>query len=286
MARTWFITGAARGIGAEIMKAALAAGDQVAAAGRDPARILQAFASRPERFLPVRLDVAEPDQAAMAVEAAVERFGAIDNLVNNAGYGQLGAFEENEPADIARQFAVNVFGLFDVTRAVLPLMRWQRSGYIFNITSVGGFRGAPGASLYSASKFAIEGFSESLAHELGQFGIAVTIVEPGAFRTDFLDESSIRYGRKVVADYAEHSANLRALYDGRNGQQAGDPAKLAATIVDLAGREKPPLRFVAGSDAVGMLETKIESLRSELDAWRALSLATDGAYDDVVRVER
>ena len=286
MARTWFITGAARGIGAEIMKAALAAGDQVVAAGRDPAKILQAFAARTERLLPVRLDVAEPGQAAMAVEAAVERFGAIDILVNNAGYGQLGAFEENEPADIARQFAVNVFGLFDVTRAVLPLMRRRGSGHIFNVTSVGGFRAAPGASLYSASKFAVEGFSEGLAQEVAQFGIAVTIVEPGAFRTDFLDESSIRYGRKAIADYAERSAGLRAVYDGRNQRQAGDPAKLAAAIVDIAGREKPPLRFVAGSDAVGMLETKIENLRSELDAWRALSIATDGAFESVVRVER
>jgi NAD(P)-dependent dehydrogenase (short-subunit alcohol dehydrogenase family) len=286
MARTWFITGAARGIGAEIVKAALAVGDQVVAAGRDPAGISEAFAAPPERLFAVRLDVAEPGQAESAVAAAAERFDGVDILVNNAGYGQLGAFEENEPADIARQFAVNVFGLFDVTRAVLPLMRRRRSGRIFNITSVAGFRGGPGASLYSASKFAVEGFSESLALELAQFGIAVTIVEPGAFRTGFLDDRSIRYGRTIVADYAEHSANLRAIYGARNRQQAGDPARLASTIVDLAGRDKPPLRFVAGSDAVGMLETKIDNLRSELAAWRALSVATDGAYDSSVRVER
>jgi NAD(P)-dependent dehydrogenase (short-subunit alcohol dehydrogenase family) len=168
--------------------------------------------------------------------------------------------------------------VFNVTRAVLPVMRKQRAGRIFNITSIGGLRGGPGASLYAASKFAIEGFSESLALEIAEFGIALTLVEPGFFRTDFLDPSSARYGDNRIADYDAFTKRLTDNYGPRNHQQAGDPAKLAAILVDLARREKPPLRFVAGSDAVAMFETKIASVSAELAQWRALSVTTDGAF--------
>ena len=278
MSKTWFVTGAARGIGAEIVKAALAAGERVVATGRDPAKVAQAFDASPERLLVTTLDVAIPGQAETAAAAAIARFGGIDVLVNNAGYGQLGAFEQQGPADAERQFATNVFGVFNVTRAVLPVMRKQRSGRIFNITSIGGLRGGPGASLYAASKFAIEGFSESLALEIAEFGIALTLVEPGFFRTDFLDPSSARYGDNRIADYDAFTKGLRDNYDARSHQQAGDPAKLAAILVDLATREKPPLRFVAGSDAVAMFEIKIASISAELAQWRALSVTTDGAF--------
>jgi NAD(P)-dependent dehydrogenase (short-subunit alcohol dehydrogenase family) len=275
MTKTWFVTGAARGIGAAIVRAALAAGDRVVATGRDPAKLVRTFAAAPEQFLAVALDVTDEAQAVAAAEAAIGRFGGIDVLVNNAGYGQFGAFEENEPEDAQRVFATNVFGVFNVTRSVLPVLRRQRAGHIFNISSVGGMRGSAGASLYSATKFALEGFSESLALEVAPFGISVTIVEPGFFRTDFLDGSSVRYGRLVVRDYAEASAQRRAGFDERSHQQAGDPAKLGAVMVDLASREKPPLRFAAGSDAVEIIAAKIERLGAELETWRPLSIATD-----------
>ncbi|HEY4925686.1 MAG TPA: SDR family NAD(P)-dependent oxidoreductase [Roseiarcus sp.] len=278
MSKIWFVTGAARGIGAEIVKAALAAGEKVVATGRDPAKVAQAFDASSEKLFVTTLDVAVAGQAESAVAAAIARFGGIDVLVNNAGYGQLGAFEQQGPADAERQFATNVFGVFNVTRAVLPVMRKQRAGRIFNITSIGGLRGGPGASLYAASKFAIEGFSESLALEIAEFGIALTLVEPGFFRTDFLDPSSARYGDNRIADYDAFTKRLTDNYGPRNHQQAGDPAKLAAILVDLARREKPPLRFVAGSDAVAMFETKIASVSAELAQWRALSVTTDGAF--------
>jgi NAD(P)-dependent dehydrogenase (short-subunit alcohol dehydrogenase family) len=278
MSKIWFVTGAARGIGAEIVKAALAAGEKVVATGRDSAKVAQAFDASPEKLLVTTLDVAVAGQAESAVAAAIAHFGGIDVLVNNAGYGQLGAFEQQGPADAERQFATNVFGVFNVTRAILPVMRKQRFGRIFNITSIGGLRGGPGASLYAASKFAIEGFSESLALEIAEFGIALTLVEPGFFRTDFLDPSSARYGGNRIADYDAFTKRLTDNYGPRNHQQAGDPAKLAAILVDLARREKPPLRFVAGSDAVAMFETKIASVSAELAQWRALSVTTDGAF--------
>jgi NAD(P)-dependent dehydrogenase (short-subunit alcohol dehydrogenase family) len=275
MAKTWFITGAARGLGAEIARAALAAGDRVVAAARDPARAAEGLPADAERMLAVALDVTDAAQAMLAAMAAAERFGGIDVLVNNAGYGQFGAFEENTDAEVERQFATNVFGVFNVTRAVLPVMRRQRSGHIFNISSIGGIRGGQGGSLYSASKFAVSGFSESLAQEVAGFGIAVTVVEPGFFRTDFLDGSSVRYGSHPIEDYAEFAAALRENWGARNHQQAGDPPKLGAALVRLASETKPPVHFVAGSDAVGVVEAKIARMREELESWRTLSVSTD-----------
>lgn len=278
MSKIWFVTGAARGIGAETVKAALAAGDKVVATGRDADKVARAFDAGPERLLALTLDVTDPAQAETAATVAVERFGCIDVLVNNAGYGQLGIFEENSPETAERQFAVNVFGLFDVTRAVLPVMRRQRAGHIFNITSIAGIRGGAGASLYCASKFAVEGFSESLAQEVAPFGIRVTLIEPGYFRTDFLDATSVGWGDNPIGDYAGMSAELRGFFEDRNHQQAGDPAKLGALLVDLAGRAEPPLRFPVGSDAVAVSAERIESLRAEFDAWRDLSATTDGTF--------
>jgi len=278
MTRTWFITGAARGIGAAIARAAIGVGDTVVATARDPAKVTQAIEAPADRLLALPLDVTNAVQVQAMVEAAIGQFGRIDVLVNNAGYGQLGIFEENEPGDAERQFATNVFGLFNVTRAVLPTMRRQRAGHIFNLSSIAGMRGGPGGGIYCSSKHAVEGLSESLSHEVASFGIHVTLVEPGFFRTDFLDDSSVRFGANPIADYAELSATLRSGYAARNHQQAGDPAKLAAAIVDLAGREKPPLRFAAGSDAVAIIGAKIDSLKAELEAWRDLSVSTDGAF--------
>lgn len=275
MSKVWFITGASRGIGLEITRAALAAGDKVVATARTPANIMALFEAGQERLLALSLNVTAPEEAPAAVKAALEAFGRIDVLVNNAGYGQLGMFEESSSAEVEKQYRVNLFGTMDVTRAILPVMRSQRSGHIFNITSIGGLRGGAGGSLYCSTKFALEGLSESLAAELESFGIHVTAVEPGFFRTDFLDGSSVRYADASIADYAEASEKLRTFYDARSHQQAGDPKKLAEALVQLAAHAHPPLHFLAGTDAVAVMEARIERDQTELATWRHLSMTTD-----------
>jgi NAD(P)-dependent dehydrogenase (short-subunit alcohol dehydrogenase family) len=196
-------------------------------------------------------------------------------LVNNAGYGQLGMFETIEADAIAKQYQTNVFGTFNVVRAVLPTMRKQRSGHILNISSIGGVVGFGGATAYTSSKFAIEGFSEDLAIEVRPFGIHVTIVEPGFFRTDFLDGSSVKYGTIEIADYAEAVAKQRAQYDAHNHKQPGDPSKLGPAIVKIVQSGHPPLRYDAGSDAVRMTEEALEKRVAELAEWKELSVSTD-----------
>jgi len=283
MSKVWFITGANRGIGLGIARAALAAGDRVVATGRRLHALRQAFPEPRPQLLLAALDVTDEAQALAAVEQAQSAFGRIDVLVNNAGYGQLDHFEQIAAADIRRQFDTNVFGLMNVTRAVLPLMRRQRAGHVLNLSSMGGVLGFGGASVYCATKFAVEGFSESLAQELKPLGIHVTLVEPGFFRTDFLDASSVRYGQHVVADYAEAAAAQRAFFDQRNHRQAGDPDKLAAVLVQLAHQAEqarqaePPLRFAAGSDAVEAIGATLAERQREIERWRALSVSTDGA---------
>lgn len=286
MSKTWFITGAARGLGAAIAEAAMAAGDRVVATGRRRDAVAERLGPDGERLLSLTLDVTRELQARDAVAAAVERFGSIEVLVNNAGYGHLGIFEETTDADARAQYDTNVFGVLNVTRAVLPVMRRQRAGQVFNLSSLGGLLGGEAGALYCATKFAVEGFSESIAKEVAPFGIRVTIVEPGFFRTDFLDPSSVRLAPGTVDDYAEMSAGLRAFWTQRSGHQAGDPAKLGRIIVELAGRPDAPLRFAAGSDAVAVVEGKIASLRAELDAWRELSVTTDGDYAPEVQGAR
>jgi NAD(P)-dependent dehydrogenase (short-subunit alcohol dehydrogenase family) len=196
-------------------------------------------------------------------------------LVNNAGYGHLGFFEEADAADIEAQYATNVFGLFNVTRAALPAMRAARRGRVFNLSSTAGLRGIAAGSLYCSSKFAVEGFSESLAQELEPFGIHVTIVEPGPFRTDFLTPGSLRFAAGEVADYAARRVELRAGFEQRNGKQAGDPVRLAEAIVALSNEAAPPMRFAAGALAVAAFEAKLASMKADLERWRDLGLATD-----------
>ena len=278
MQKTWFITGAGRGLGAEIAKAALAAGDRVVAAGRNRAAVSDRLGPNSDRLLAVELDVNNEAQAQTAVDATVARFGTIDVLVNNAGYGHLGLFEETSEQDVQAQFGTNLFGVFSVTRAVLPVMRAARAGRIFNVSSLAGMRGTAFGSLYCASKFALEGFSESLAQEVAPFGILVTIVEPGPFRTDFLSAESIRFGAHALADYDERRPALRASFEQRDGRQPGDPAKLAAAVVRLAGEPAPPMRFVAGSIAFDSIKAKLVDMQAELEHWQPLSVGTDGQY--------
>ena len=275
MNKTWFITGASRGLGADIAAAALKAGDRVVATGRQRAAVADALGPDNDRLLTLSLDVADAAQAQAAVAAALARFGGIDVLVNNAGYGHLGYFEESSDEDIRAQYATNVFGLFNVTRAVLPAMRAARRGHVFNLSSTAGYRGIETGALYSSSKFAVEGFSESLAAELKPFGIHVTIVEPGPFRTDFLKPESIRFVGHEVADYADRRAAQRASFEQRNGKQPGDPVRLAEALVTLAGESEPPLRFTAGAMAVGGLDAKLAAMKIELDRWRELGVSTD-----------
>lgn len=283
MQETWFITGASRGLGVQIAKTAMRAGDRVVAAGRKRTAVNSSLGPDSKQLLSVELDVTDADQARAAVDAAVSRFGAIDVLVNNAGYGHLGFFEETTIQDAQTQFATNLFGVFNVIRAVLPIMRSARKGRIFNISSLAGILGSELASLYCASKFALEGFSESLSKEVTPFGLFVTIVEPGPFRTDFLSSDSLRFGENVVADYDERRARVRASFEQRNGRQPGDPAKLAEAMIRLAREAKPPMRFIAGSIAVDAAEAKFAGMRAELDSWRQLSVSTDGNYSQGTR---
>ena len=282
MHRVWFVTGATRGIGSEIAKAALVAGNKVVATGRKADAVRKALGAS-EHLFATALDVTDEDQIQSAVNAAVERFGRIDVLVNNAGYGQLGIFEETTPQQVRAQFDTNVFGLMAMTRAVLPIMRKQRSGRIFNISSIAGLKGFPGASIYNSSKFAVEGFSQSIAGELAPLGIYVTAISPGYFRTDFLDASSVQYGQHTIEDYAKGAADLRASMESHNHAQAGDPAKLATVILQLADTEQPPISFVAGSDAVDLAMSAIAAQKSQIEAWRDLSVSTDGVWAPPLR---
>jgi NAD(P)-dependent dehydrogenase (short-subunit alcohol dehydrogenase family) len=278
MAKTWFITGAGRGLGAKIAKAVMRAGDRVAAAGRSRKAITNILGPDGEQLQSVELDVASASQARRAVDVAVARFGAIDVLVNNAGYGHVGFFEELTTQDAEAQFATNLNGVLNVTWAALPVMRRARQGRIFNLSSLGGIVGAQLYSLYCASKFALEGFSESLAKEIAPFGLYVTIIEPGPFRTDFLKPESLRFGQNRIAEYDKRRALLLAGLASRDGQQPGDPSKLADAIVRLANEASPPMRFIAGSVALSAAEQKLAAMRAELDRWRQLSASTDGEF--------
>jgi NAD(P)-dependent dehydrogenase (short-subunit alcohol dehydrogenase family) len=272
--RVWFITGASRGLGALIAKAALADGNAVIAAGRNVAAIAERLGDS-LALLPVALDVTNEAQAKTAVEAVVEKFGRIDVLVNNAGFGLLGAIEESSDADVRRMYDTNVFGLLNITRAVLPVMRSQRAGHIINMSSLGGYRSAAGFGAYCSTKFAVEGLTEALRAELKPLGIHATVVEPGYFRTDFLDPSSLVVAREVIADYDETSGNVRRIAANMNHNQPGDPEKLATALVELVDSQTPPLRLPLGTDALKAIAEKNAYVTQETETWKALSQSTD-----------
>jgi NAD(P)-dependent dehydrogenase (short-subunit alcohol dehydrogenase family) len=276
--RVWFITGASRGFGALIAAEALAAGDAVVATARDPSHVTAKLGEHP-RLLAARLDITQESQAREAVEAAIRRFGRIDVLVNNAGFGLLGAVEEASAQEVERVFRTNVFGLLTVTRAVLPQLRKQRSGHVLNFSSIGGYASAPGWGVYCATKFAVEGLSEAMAGELAPLGVHVTIVEPGYFRTDFLDGQSLAVAQDRIADYDGTSGAIRQHAQVMNHTQPGNPARLARAILALVNAPQPPLRLALGSDTVARIAEKNREVTRELEAWRALSLSTDGFED-------
>jgi NAD(P)-dependent dehydrogenase (short-subunit alcohol dehydrogenase family) len=276
LSRSWLITGAGRGIGLHLAQAALAQGDRVVATSRRREDLVRQLGADSEQLLSVALDVTDADQVRHGIDTALARFGAPDVLVNNAGYGHYGFFEELNLTDAREQFETNFFGVLNVTWAVLPSMRAAGSGRLFNISSLAGLLAGQTGSMYCASKFALEGFSESLARELLPFGIFVTIVEPGPFRTDFLTPQSLHQRHTPLAVYDARRAESQAGVEARHGRQPGDPHKLARAIIQLAAEPNPPLRFVAGSIAMDATLSKLDSVRAGIDQWRDLSVSTDG----------
>src|SRR5256714_2422397 len=273
----WLITGAGRGMGVDIAKAALAAGYKVVATGRNTDKVAKALGKSAD-LLVVKLDVTKPADAEAAVKAAVDRFGRIDVLVNNAGNFYAGFFEEITPEDFRAQVETNLFGPVNVTRAVLPVMRTQRSGLIVMISSTAGISGQEFVSAYAASKFGVEGWIESLTPEVAPFGIRTMLVEPGFFRTELLTEESTNYPEPSIDDYAERTKQTVTAWKGMHGKQGGDPGKLAGALIQLAGQDEPPLRWVAGADAVQTVEQKAKDLLAQADAYRELSSSL--SHDD------
>jgi NAD(P)-dependent dehydrogenase (short-subunit alcohol dehydrogenase family) len=278
--KTWFITGAGRGMGVAFAKAALAAGHTVVASGRNPDAVAQAVGDADD-LLVVKLDVTSAQDADAAVKAAVDRFGGIDVLVNNAASFYAGYFEELTPEQMERQLTTSLIGPMNVTRAVLPVMRKQRSGHVVTISSSAGFAGFEYGTAYAASKFGVDGWMESLAPEVEPFGIHTTVVNPGFFRTELLTDESTNYAPASIEDYAERNAAQREFWDGMNGKQTGDPAKLAAALLTLADEPRPPFRFIAGADALAQAEEKLAERQQQIDDYRELSssLALDETED-------
>ncbi|MGK9166175.1 SDR family NAD(P)-dependent oxidoreductase [Inquilinus limosus] len=272
--KTWFITGASRGFGLRIAQLALAQGDNVVATARKAAAVAERLGEHPN-LLAMPLDVTDETQARAAAARAVERFGRIDVLLNNAGFGLLGAVEEATAEEVEALYRTNVFGLLAVTRAVLPQMRAQRSGRILNISSIGGYRSAPGFGVYCSTKFAVEGLSEALHHELAPLGIHVTVVEPGYFRTDFLDSSSLTTSGTRIGDYDGTAGATRSRAADLNHGQPGDPDKLASVLVAFADTPNPPLRLPLGSDTVAAIEAKHVADAAILAEWRSVAVSTD-----------
>jgi NAD(P)-dependent dehydrogenase (short-subunit alcohol dehydrogenase family) len=275
--KVWLITGAGRGMGADIAKAALAAGHAVVATGRNSDAVSQALGQSSD-LLTVALDVTSRSDAEGAVRAAVERFGRIDVLVNNAASFYAGYFEELTPEQFERQLSVSLIGPMNVTRAVLPVMRKQRSGHIISISSSAGLAaGFDFVSAYAASKFGLEGWMESLQAEVARFGITTTVVNPGFFRTELLTEQSTNYAEPSIADYDERRGPLVEYWKSQNGRQSGNPAKLARALITIASPKQPPRRFIAGADAIATAEQKIADLKAQIEAHRELS--TSLAFD-------
>ena len=278
MSKVWFITGAGSGIGAAVARAALRAGDRVVATGRNLDKVRSALHDvAGDKLALVQLDVADEARASAAAGEAVERFGRIDVAVNNAGYSLLGNFEEMTTAELQSQLATNFYGVAHVMRAVLPVMRKQRSGHVINITSLAGVVGFRHCAAYAASKFAVEGLSLSVAAEVERFGIKITLVEPGFFRTDLLDDRNARYPAHVLDDYAAEG-KARETWSAYNGTQQGDPAKLGEALVRIAAMPNPPKQFFAGSDALAVIRPALEARLREINDHEGLSKSTDGGF--------
>lgn len=276
--KIWFVTGASKGLGFILVKNLLNEGFVVAATSRSIAELQKAIGEKNDSFLPLEVDLTDESSVKKAIDQTAAYFGNIDVIVNNAGYGLTGALEELTDAEARQNFEVNVFGSLNVIRLAMPLLRAQKSGHIFNIASIGGFSGAfPGFGIYCATKFAVHGFSESLAAEVKPFGVHVTVVSPGYFRTSFLEASSLGVPQNPIQEYQ----NVRAVQDAHqnsiNGAQMGDPEKAAGEMITVAGLEQPPLHLFLGQDAYDLAEAKIQAVRSDLELMRSTATAT--AFD-------
>ena len=269
--KVWLITGAGSGIGLEIAKAALSAGNKVVATGRDANKVTKAIDDSTNNLLVVKMDVTNPKEISTGINSAIEKFGTIDVLVNNAGNFYAGFFEELSQDQVERQIATNLFGPMNVTRAVLPVMRKNKSGHIISISSTAALVGYELCSAYAASKFGLEGWMESLQMEVAPFDIHTTIVEPGFFRTNLLEPSSTIWSELQVEDYTDRIAALRPFWESMSGKQGGDPAKLAAALLTIAGEKIPPKRWMAGADAISEAERKAKELIDQANAYRELS---------------
>ena len=281
MSKTIFVTGAGRGLGADIARQALAAGHQVVATGRSPENVAQVLGEQ-DNLLVTALDITDPANAETAARQAIDHFGRVDVLINNAANFYAGYFEEISPAQMRQQIETNLFGPMNVTRSVLPIMRRQRQGHIITMSSLAGLVGQEFCVAYAAAKFGVEGWMESLRFDLAPFGINTTIVEPGFFRTELLVDASTSWAEMCIDDYAERTAATKATWQAMNGQQPGDPTKLARAIITLAEQNNPPARFVAGADAIAAVEAKAHQLLEQADASRELGL--DLALDASVTV--
>jgi len=268
--KVWLITGTSRGMGVDFARVALAAGNAVVATGRNTDAVAKAV-GQADNLLVVKLDVTSPADAKAAVQATVDHFGRIDVLVNNAANFYGGYFEELTPEQIEQQLAASLIGPMNVTRAVLPVMRKQRSGHIISISSGAGMMGFEFNSAYCAAKFGLEGWMEALQPEVAPFGIHTTIVNPGFFRTELLTQESTTYAELSIEDYTERQSARREWYESQNGRQSGDPAKLAQALVMIAGLQTPPRRFIAGADAISVAEQKVQDLQQQINAYRDLS---------------
>lgn len=273
MSQRWLITGSSRGLGRALSEAVLQAGHRLVATARDPAQLADLAARHGDAVRAVALDVTDPAAAAQAVQVAVDAFGGLDVLVNNAGYGNVDSVEDTSLDDFRRQIETNLFGTIIMTKAVIPLMRSQRAGHVIQLSSVGGRIGAPGRAPYSAAKWGVEGFSESLALEMALLGVHVTILEPGGFRTDFAGASTeLRSGRAEYDAVVGATARRQRDYDGK---QPGDPNRAAQAILAVAAMAQPPLRLALGSDAVAAIERADRARLEALQRWRELSGSTD-----------
>ena len=273
--KVWFITGASKGLGLELAKKLLAKGYKVAATSRSVASLVKVLGNVSENFLPLEMDLVDEGSVKNAIEATVTHFKTIDVLVNNAGYGLLGALEELTDVESRKNYEVNVFGLLNVIRNTMPYMRANNSGHIFNISSVGGYYGEfPGWGIYCSTKFAVAGLTESLAAEVKEFGVKVTLVYPGYFRTDFLKDSSLLLPQNPIAAYKEVRASEDSHKGSINENQPGDPEKLAEALIKMSHEENPALHLFLGQDAYDMANQKIASVQSQLEQWKAVSVST------------
>jgi NAD(P)-dependent dehydrogenase (short-subunit alcohol dehydrogenase family) len=272
--RVWFITGTSQGFGHELVRSALKRGDSVIATSRTPEKVMADFEEHSDHLLAISMDLHDSAQISSTVQKAIDHFGRIDVLINNAGHGLLGAVEEASDEEISNVYETNVFGLLRVTRAILPYLRKQHSGHIVNISSIGGLVGIAGWGIYNSTKFAIEGLSEALAQEVAPLGIHVTIVEPGPFRTDFLG-SSLTTASKVISEYDKTAGRTRASAVERNNKQQGDPLLAAEAIIQAVLSEKPPLHLLLGEMAYELANKKLDELKNEFSTWQELALSCD-----------